>query len=1078
MTVRIPSITSLVLTGFLILCSLLLNGCQQEGEIEKTEIGFNPQQDNTHNQFATTEAQLSVSVPPPTVRFEHLSVEDGLAHSAVNAITQDELGFMWFGTQNGLNMYDGHQFLRYRHDPDDDHSLRDNFIESLYGDSEGTLWVGTQEGWLERFNRSDGSFTHYDLSAHVYAIVEDSEGSLWLGSKIPGLLRFNPDTGMSQTIWPALDVMAVIVDNEGQIWAASPEEGLARYDPTSDQLTVFPLDHPAHDLAIDSEGFLWLATWGGGVGKWDEARARLQFNPVISVDQGSSVNNYISAIYSGDNGKLWFGNYEGVLSLFDPQIDTLTHYEPDPTDPFSLSLHGVLSIYEDRMGVLWVGGATGGGIHQLTVGADRFGHYRPIADDPNSLSSALVTSISSDDQGVVWLGTFTGLDRWDQTTGLWRNYKHSPDDPTSLAHDTVRSVFVDSNDTLWIGTEGGLDRFDPKVDGFDHIYGPVVMWINESTSGNLWMATKDGFFEFDSTQEEFYLIEEGFAWKIMVLEDDQGRVWVGSSGDGLGLFDPASGSWTEYTPDPADSSSISDNFVETIHQDQAGRLWFGTANGLSRFDDESGTFINFQVNDGLPDDRIAGILEDGEGKLWLSTNGGLSRFDPEVEIFENFTVRDGLQSNIFWRNAYHKSPDGKLFFGGDNGINAFYSEGIVTNRQVPPVVITGLSLFNQPLRSVLSENDQLTFNYDENFLSLDFVALDYTDPEQNRYAYQMVGLDDDWVQAGNRRHADYPNLRPGNYVFRVIGSNNDGVWNDAGASVAITIRPPFWETPWFIGLLIAVLLGMGYGGYRYRVRSLRERSLQLEKVIAERTVELQSTNLQLEQEITEREQVEKVLAEQAAETAVVEERNRLARDLHDAVTQTLFSASLIAEVLPRLWQRNPEEGEQRLNELRELSRGALAEMRTLLLELRPAGIAEARITDLLQQLADSTTGRARLPVQLDIEGDAELPTEVKVTFYRIAQEALNNVTKHADAQQVLLDLKLDEDHAMLSIEDDGQGFEFDDVTTGNLGLAIMRERSLSIGADLVVESEPGAGTRIRLTWINDEDTNSTGGEKV
>jgi signal transduction histidine kinase/ligand-binding sensor domain-containing protein len=1057
--------TSNILILFIISIAFLSACESQPGNHAPTLPGF-IKHSAAHNPspLSNQEIEFPNSKPPPSIRFDHLSVEDGLTHSAVNAITQDEMGFMWFGTQNGLNMYDGHQFSTYRYDPDNGGTLRDNFIESLFLDSGGTLWVGTQEGWLERFDRLNDKFKHFNLSEHVYAIAEDSEGSLWLGTKVPGLLRFDPTTGTSEMIWSALDVMAVSVDAEGQIWAASPEEGLARYDPATSKLTVIPQDYPVHEIAFDAEGNIWLATWGGGLGKWDEASARVSYSSENSLGPSLPVNEYLSAIHVGKNGVLWIGTYDDGILLFDPQDGLSTHYKPDSTDPFSLSQHAVFSIYEDLAGILWIGGGTGGGIHRLTVNADRFGHYRPVLGDPNSLSSALVTSISGDEQGIVWFGTFTGLDRWDQITGIWENYQHNPDNPASLAHDTVRSVYVDSNDTLWVGTEGGLDRYDPSIDGFVHLNGPVVMWIDESISGNLWMATKDGFFEFDPALEDFHLIDEGFAWKIMVMEDLQGRVWVGSSGDGLGLYDPASESWTMFTPDPANPHSISDNFIETIHQDQEGRLWFGTASGLNRSDENSEGFISYQVSDGLPDDRIAGILEDAVGKLWLSTNSGLSRFDPEVEIFENFTVRDGLQSNIFWRNAYYKSPDGKFFFGGDNGINAFYPEEIIPNPLVPPVVITRLSLFNQPLRVDLQPGEQLTFNYDENFLSFDFVALDYTDPKQNQFAYQMVGLDTEWIQAENRRHADYPDLQPGDYTFRVIASNNDGVWNEIGASVEITIRPPFWKTPMFIGLVIVVLICTGFGAYRYRVRGLRERSQELENEVAERTVELQSANTQLEREIAERESAEQALAEKAAETAIVEERNRLARDLHDAVTQTLFSASLIAEVLPRLWQRNPDEGERRLNELRELSRGALAEMRTLLLELRPAGIAEAQMTDLLKQLADSTAGRARLHIKLEIEGEGEIPPEVKITLYRIAQEAFNNISKHANAHQVLLKLSFSENIVVLMVADDGLGFEVDNVSADHLGLGIMHERAQSIGADLEVKSVRGQGTQVILTW--------------
>jgi signal transduction histidine kinase len=550
----------------------------------------------------------------------------------------------------------------------------------------------------------------------------------------------------------------------------------------------------------------------------------------------------------------------------------------------------------------------------------------------------------------------------------------------------------------------------------------------------------------------------------MVHEDRTGILWVGTWGDGLERYDPSTNSWTAFEHDPDDPTSLSHNTVEAIIEDSSGAIWAATGRGLNRLDEESGTFTRYTVADGLANDRINGLLEDDFGDLWLATDAGLSRYHPDSEIIENYNTRDGVQGPNFWRNSYYKSEEGELFFGGANGINAFFPENIIANPQVPPVVITRVSLFNEPLREDLPPGEQLIFNYDENFLSFDFVALDYTDPEQNQYAYQMVGLDPEWVQVGNRRHADYPNLQPGEYTFRVIGSNNDGVWNEVDASVSITIQPPFWETPWFISLVITALIGAGYGAYRYRVRSLKERSLRLENEVVERTTELQSANTQLEQEIAERERVEGELTEKAAEAAVAEERNRLARDLHDAVTQTLFSTSLIAEVLPRLWSRNPEEGERRLNELRELSRGALAEMRTLLLELRPAGIAEAPIADLLQHLVESTRGRSRLPVHLEIEGEGVLPPQVKVTFYRIAQEALNNVSKHANADQVLVNLAFNEDIVALRVEDDGLGFDVDDVTADHFGLGIMRERAQSIGAEFRVLSEPGEGTKVVLTW--------------
>ncbi|MHA2429376.1 MAG: ligand-binding sensor domain-containing protein, partial [Candidatus Hermodarchaeia archaeon] len=345
----------------------------------------------------------------------------------------------------------------------------------------------------------------------------------------------------------------------------------------------------------------------------------------------------------------------------------------------------------------------------------------------------------------------------------------------------------------WIGTEGGLDRYVERNDGFVHYEAPVVMWMNEGSSGRFWLATKSGFYEFDRQNDRVRQIASGYAWKIMVLEDSKDRVWVGTSGDGLEQYNPNTGEWRYFKNDPDDPSSLSNNSVETIHEDASGLLWVGTGDGLNRFDEASGSFIRYFVHHGLADDRIAGMMEDESGNLWLATNGGISRFDPTTDEFDNYNSRDGLQSNIFWRNAYHQAEDGEMFFGGDNGFNAFYPENIMDNPTIPPVVITGVSVSNHTIRTDLPEGEELELGYEENYLSFDFAALDFADPEQNQYAYQMEGLDVEWIEAGTRRHADYPNLQPGEYVFRVKGSNNDGIWNEIGTHIRITIRPPFWH---------------------------------------------------------------------------------------------------------------------------------------------------------------------------------------------------------------------------------------------------------------------------------------------
>jgi len=505
--------------------------------------------------------------------------------------------------------------------------------------------------------------------------------------------------------------------------------------------------------------------------------------------------------------------------------------------------------------------------------------------------------------------------------------------------------------------------------------------------------------------------------------------------------------------------------VESIHEDNLGTLWLGTGGGLNRFDREAQTFIHYRVKDGLPHDYVNGILEDEQDNLWLSTWGGLSKFNPRTDVFVNYDSGDGLQSNEFWRNAYHQTITGEMLFGGENGFNIFHPLKIIDNPHIPPVYISQLSLFNLIYKTDLRSGDQVELTYQENFLSFDLVALDYSNSENNQFAYRMDGIDDDWVMAGTRRHADYPNMKPGEYIFRVIGSNDDGVWNPTETALYITIKPPFWGTLWFQSLVVLTLVGAVYGFFRIRVRNIEIHSRELETQVQERTAALADAN--------------ELLAQERSEAAVAEERTRLARELHDAVTQTLFSASLLAEALPSSWENDPEEGRQLLGEIRQLSRGALAEMRTLLHELRPTTIAETALPELLRQLAEAVTGREGIPVDVKIDCQCNLPTDVHVALYRIAQESLNNVIKHARASEVSIQFKctkctkgidspLTPRRVTLTIKDDGRGFDMDHIISEGMGLGIMRERAESVGAVLQVTSQPGKGTQIEVDWDNGE----------
>ena len=1055
------------------------------------------------------QGSLPSFTPDQPIRFEHISLEEGLTQSSIYCILQDSRGFLWFGTEDGLNKYDGYTFTHYRHVPDDPHSLSHNHVWTMIEDDEGTLWIGTNGGGLNRFDRDTEQFTQYrggnssrDVSGDfIRTIYQDREGTLWIGTEGDGLCRFdrakehfvhyyhdpNNFGSLSSNV-----VHAIYQDRDGVLWIGTDGGGLDRFDPVAEHF--FHYQHVPgnpHSLSSnavraifqDREGMLWIGTDDGGLNRFDPDSGqftRYRHDPYRPDSLGADS---VRAIYQDREGLLWFGTFGGGLDLWDPaEPGRFIHHRYDLGNVHSLSSDNLWSIYQDREGLLWIG-THGGGINKFDRTTEPFAHYYARLNDANSLSSNMIWAIYQDREGILWIGTGGGgLNRFDRSTGEVTHYQHIPGDSSSLYSNVVRAIYQDASGTLWLGAEdGGLDRFDRATEQFVHYapldsHGDSVLTFYLEQDNVLWIGTAGSGIEWFDLQKEQFVTPHfpdfdcvpGFHVRA-IYPDRAGMLWIGASGGGLSRLDREKGSCKVYRHDPQDPGSLSHNMVMSVYEDSAGTLWVATfGGGLNRLDRETGRFVHYRENDGLPNDMVYGILEEkGTGALWLSTNQGLVRFDPQTETFKGYDVNDGLQSNEFNGGAFYKSSSGELFFGGINGVNAFYPGDIkADNTYIPPVVLTYLAQNGEEisLDTAVESASELVVRWPQNFFEFEFAALSYTRPEKNRYAYMLEGLEKDWVYAGNRRFGRYTSLPGGEYVLRLKGANNDGVWNETGAAITIRVIPPFWDTWWFRGLLLLVLIGGVWGGYRLRVRSIQVRSQELESQVQARTAELRRATDQ-------RLRVEEALRQSEMRQAVVAERNRLARDLHDVVTQTLFSASLIAEALPTSWDRDRGEGERLLQELRHLTRGALAEMRTLLLELRPAALIEANLGDLMYQLAEAATGREGIPVDVEIDNLRKLPPDIHITLYRIAQEALNNVTKHARANRVNVQLictapasdELDV-RVQLCIRDDGRGFNPGEVSADRMGLCSMRERAQAIGATLTIQSEVGCGTKVVLVW--------------
>ena len=830
-----------------------------------------------------------VSRSAEDVHFEHLTVVEGLPENSVSAILQDHLGFLWFGTMNGLVKYDGYTFTVYKPGADAPHSLSNASIFVLHEDAAGDLWIGTSGG-LNHFDRETERFTVYrhdpadptSLSHNtIFSILEDRDGVLWLATMGGGLNRFDPSAGTFTA------------------YRHDPA------DPTGLQ------DDRVHGLWADDEGRLWVGTHAGGLHRFDPATETFTAYRHDPADPQSLSHDDVNTIYQDREGTLWIGT-SGGINRFDPATGRFTVYRHDPADPQSLSHDGVMRILEDRDGVLWIGVGGNdieGGLNRFDRATGTVTRYQYDADRPASLGGNYVMSLYEDRQGALWVGTWGGVSKWDRTVERFPHYAHDPADPASLSTNQILSLYEDRAGTLWIGTwGGGLDRFDRTNGTFTHYrhdptdaaspLGNEITVIREDRDGYLWLGSWNGLDRFDPATERFthYRHDPTDAASLShpdvsaVYEDRQGVLWVGTAGGGLNRLDRTNGTFTHYRHDPTDAASLSHDTVAGIFEDDGmlwvvtgdrklnrfdradggfdvhpllggsvmiqrllrseampGKYWLGTyLRGLHLYDPEADTSQVFTEKDGLLHDTVLGLLEDDQGHVWVSTARGLSKFDPRTKTFRNYDVTDVLQGNKLMFTAVHKSERGELFFGGSRGVLAFHPEQIRDNPHVPPVVLTDFKLFTEsvpvgedtPLKAHISVVDEIRLAHWQNDISFTFAALNYQLPERNRYAFKLDNYDEAWRYAGDGRTATYTNLAPGAYVFRVTGSNNDDVWNEEGASVRVIIAPPWWKTPWAYGLFLVLGTASVFGLIRWRVRYLERRAQDLEAIVSARTAEV------------------------------------------------------------------------------------------------------------------------------------------------------------------------------------------------------------------------------------------------
>ncbi|MFZ6731676.1 two-component regulator propeller domain-containing protein [Undibacterium sp. Ji42W] len=816
-----------------------------------------------------------------SLRFEQVGRDQGFQHESVQSMLQDRQGYMWFGTQGGLHRYDGSKVVFFRHDPSRTDSLTDNWVWALHQDDKGRIWVGTRNGGLHRYDMATETMVRYQRNLadirssggnQIQAIIGDSSSGLWLATG-DGLAHFDPDTARFQIMRhddkdaasiASDQVSALNLDKDGNLWAGS-NAGVSVMYRGKTSFENFHLDSdakpdPRHNnvqaLLSDKQGNLWIAT-SAGLELWSRDRQqKRRFGRAEDLEPGP-----VTSLLEDRDGVIWVGTDDG-LKRWNAADNKFSSYRHHASDRHSLTDNRVTRLLQDRTGTLWVGTWLGGA-SRTNLASGGFERLLHLPGEAKTLSNNTVSAITSKD-GVVWIGTGDGLNRLDKASGQVRAYHHLDSVPNSLSNSKIRVLKLAPESKLWVGTQDGLNLFDTITGHAQHfqndpkqadsISSSIVHSLAYDKAGNLWVGSDDGLNLMQGGKFKRYMhnprdsdsLSHGRV--VSILFDRRDQFWVGSFG-GLDKLDRSTGRFEHHQHEPDNPASLSHSRVYAVYEDKTGVIWVGTASGLNQMVQGADGKLSFiRYAGALGNDAIAGFAEDDAGNLWISTDGALYKLGPDRKTVKKYSADDGLIDGTFTVGASHRDADGALYFGGFQGMAWFYPKAIRDNNTEPVTTMTDFLIFNQSVRGGklpegvkmdgnISDARSITLSYKHSVVSIEFAALNYSDPLHYRYAYKLDGFDQDWVQIdGAHRAANYTNLGAGEYIFRTRAATKDGEWNE-GASLLITITPPFWMEWWFRIIVSLILLGLIFLVYRWRVSRFSDQQSQLEELVRQRTAE-------------------------------------------------------------------------------------------------------------------------------------------------------------------------------------------------------------------------------------------------
>lgn len=829
------------------------------------------------------------------LKFDQYGTENGLSQENVTVIFEDELGFIWIGTEDGLNRYDGYSFEVFRPNPKDTTTITSNRISDIVDDLKGNVWIATNDG-LSKYLRASNQFVQYKTdpdnpnsiaSNSITALFLDSKKSLWIGTEA-GIAKYDPENNIFKNfvnnpsngsslqknavtditedvngnLWVSVNggisqmknekfvnitfsessngnglaspqITKIHCDSKNRLWVGSLDQGITRYyinngnyDYLTESNSGLSNDYVT-DISENSEGEIWVTT-DIGLNQYNENDSFNNYYSDVYSDFGLT-SDIVIHVYFDSEDRMWLGTRLGGICVYDENKYGFQHFANNPLNYKSLSSNKTSGFAEDAYGNIYVA-TDGSGVNFYDKKSDEFSVFlQHNTNNRNGLTSNKVLALEIDRNQNLWVGMWGGgVNFYDRSTGQVKHYQNDPANPNSLAGNNIFEIFEDSKGNIWIGTwSKGLSKYNPDSDDFTN-YANDPKDSNTIGSGSI----------------------------SQIIEDHQGNLWIPTAGQGVSVLNPKTEDFNVYRAG-AEEGMLSNDLTISIMQDTKNRMWVGTlGGGLNVLNLETNKFKVYNSENGLPNDVVNGILEDNQGNLWVSTNHGLSKFNPENESFRNYDKRDGLQGNQFMPRNSLKLSNGNMLFGGNNGFNQFNPEDLSENLAQPNVYITDIKLFNKPIEigknEILKQNiiltQEITLNYQQNFLSLEYLGINLRDPDKNQYQYMMEGLQDEWINAGTERKVSFMNIDPGTYYFKVKASNNDGVWSESPTVLKIEITPPFWVTWWFISLMVAALGGFAFWFYLWRTASIKASKLELQRKIEEATAQVKGQNDMLQGE--------------------------------------------------------------------------------------------------------------------------------------------------------------------------------------------------------------------------------------